>query len=169
MLAAELFDAVLKFSASEGLCIIPLTGPPTVDPDLEADDDLELESPTLNLSIAAILTIVTVETRAPAALPAESSGSTTSNAMELLLKLSSELCLLVLNREFLAVFVRGFLLVSTGEFLLVFVREFLVVLGREILVMFAQEDLLVSTGEVLLVFARVEVVVLTGDVCLVFA
>lgn len=99
---------------------MPLTGPPTIDSGLEAEVDPGLVFSAIALSMAANLTIVTVDTRAPAALPAESSGSSTSNAMERCLpRLTGELCLLVLNRELLAVIVRELLPVSTGELLLV--------------------------------------------------
>lgn len=164
-LRPELFDAVLKFSASEGLCSMPVTVPPAIDPGLEVDDDLELESPIRNLSIAAIRTIVTVDTRAPTALPATSSGSSTSNAMELCrLKFTGEFRLLVLNREFLAVAGREDLPVSTGELLLVLFREFLAVFDREILGTFVQEVPFALIREGLLLFGRDGKLLVTGDV-----
>lgn len=136
---------------------MPLTGPPTIESGLEGvldDDDVNPKFSALDRSIPDILTTVTVETRAPAALPDKSSGSNTSKAMEFLTRLAVEFILLVFNREFLPVFVRELLLLSTGELRLEFAREFLVVFGRVIRGSCVQEVLAVSTGEVCLVFVR---------------
>ena len=150
-------------SANEGLGIIPLTGPETIDLGLDGDLDCDLESalPIPSLSArGAILITVTVDTLALAALKPASSGSSTSNAMDRGLRSTNEFCLLVLRREFRAEFLRE----STGELLLEFALEFLAVPVRDALLRFAQPALAASVGEVT-VFARAGLETSTGDDC----
>ena len=149
---------------------MPLIGPPTIEPGLVGvrDDDLEVDS--LNLStpdMFDILTMVTVETRAPAALPVVSSGSLTSNAIDSLLGEFLLVVLRVFAREFLLVGAREFLAVGPGELLLVGAREFLAVGPGELLLVDAREFLLVGPGEFLLVGAGVPLLVGAGVFLLV--
>ena len=163
VLAFEWFDPVLTCSANEDLCIIPLTGPDMTDVGRDGDLEFDLEPAEFGNSLstrADILTIVTVDTLALAAL-AMSSGSETSNAIDRGLGSTGEFRLLVFRRELRA----EFLLESTGELLLEFLREFRVVPDRDVVLRFAQPALAASVGETTV--SNVGLRTATGEDCLV--